>query len=128
MWHHDIAKAERCCCRLIVQAVRAGGPGSDNSRLRDLLAQARTVNIPKDIIERNIRTGSAPNQADYVEVTSVAARFSQTTRSSARWCPVTDDELMCSGACRSNTKVTGLVALASLSSVRPADAPCICYS
>ncbi len=68
MWHHELAKTERCCCRLIVQAVRAGGPGSDNSRLRDLLAQARTVNIPKDIIERNIRNGSAPNQADYVEV------------------------------------------------------------
>ena len=64
----ETAQHEACCCRLIVQAVRAGGPGSDNSRLRDLLAQARTVNIPKDIIERNIRNGSAPNQADYVEV------------------------------------------------------------
>ena len=57
--------------KLIVQAVRAGGPSADaNSRLRDLLAQARASNIPKDIIERNIRNASSSNQADYVEVRS----------------------------------------------------------
>ena len=55
--------------KLISQAVRAGGPSEGgNSRLRDLLAQARASNIPKDIIDRNIQNASSPNQADYVEV------------------------------------------------------------
>ena len=55
--------------KLIVQAVRAGGPDATaNSRLKDLLAQARSSNVPRDIIDRNIKRASEKGQADFSEV------------------------------------------------------------
>lgn len=53
----------------IVQAVRAGGPdATSNSRLKDLLMRARQSNVPRDIIDRNIKRASAKGQADFSEV------------------------------------------------------------
>lgn len=96
--------------KLIVQAVRAGGPDTasnsrsdfvdcertkhirrtttreqmENSkdihstccplavhRLKDLLAQARSSNVPRDIIDRNIKRASEKGQADFSEVCSM---------------------------------------------------------
>jgi YebC/PmpR family DNA-binding regulatory protein len=55
--------------KMIVQAVKAGGPSpNSNSRLAAVLDQAKLVNCPRDIIERNIAKGSE-SKADYSEMT-----------------------------------------------------------
>lgn len=57
-----------CTGKLIAQAVRAGGPDViANSRLRDVLAQAKLAQLPSDIIERNIKKASEA-KTDYTEV------------------------------------------------------------
>eukprot|EP00197_Chlamydomonas_leiostraca_P013594 CAMPEP_0202859040 /NCGR_PEP_ID=MMETSP1391-20130828/1330_1 /ASSEMBLY_ACC=CAM_ASM_000867 /TAXON_ID=1034604 /ORGANISM="Chlamydomonas leiostraca, Strain SAG 11-49" /LENGTH=269 /DNA_ID=CAMNT_0049538041 /DNA_START=62 /DNA_END=871 /DNA_ORIENTATION=- len=54
----------------IIQVVKAGGPDpGSNSKLHDLLKQARELGVPKDIIERNVKRASDKSQADYQEVT-----------------------------------------------------------
>ncbi len=40
-------------------------------RLKDLLAQARSSNVPRDIIDRNIKRASEKGQADFSEVCSM---------------------------------------------------------
>ena len=50
----------------IVMAVKEGGPDQDsNSRLRAVIQNAKSVNMPKDNIERAIKRASYKNQGDY---------------------------------------------------------------
>ena len=53
----------------IVIAVKEGGPDPDsNSRLRAVIQNAKSVNMPKDNIERAIKRASDKNLGDYKEV------------------------------------------------------------
>ncbi len=53
----------------IVIAVKEGGPDPDsNARLRAVVQNAKSVNMPKDNIERAIKRASDKNQGDYKEV------------------------------------------------------------
>jgi YebC/PmpR family DNA-binding regulatory protein len=53
----------------IVMAVKEGGPDPENnSRLRAVIQNAKSVNMPKDNIERAIKRASDKNQEDYKEV------------------------------------------------------------
>ena len=53
----------------IVMAVREGGPDPNtNSRLRAVIQNAKSVNMPKDNIERAIKRASDKNQGNYKEV------------------------------------------------------------
>ncbi|WP_437399983.1 YebC/PmpR family DNA-binding transcriptional regulator [Flagellimonas lutimaris] len=53
----------------IVMAVKEGGPDPDaNSKLRAVIQNAKSVNMPKDNIERAIKRASDKNQGDYKEV------------------------------------------------------------
>lgn len=52
----------------IVQAVRAGGGDpTSNMRLRDLIATAKDQNVPRDIVDRNIKRASEV-KTDFSEV------------------------------------------------------------
>lgn len=62
--------------KLIVQAAKVGGPDPvSNTRLRDVLAQAKLVDCPKEIIERNLKKASDKQQADYTEVRAILLGF-----------------------------------------------------
>ena len=53
----------------IVMAVKEGGPDPDaNSKLRAVIQNAKSVNMPKDNIERAIKRASDKSQGDYKEV------------------------------------------------------------
>jgi len=53
----------------IVMAVKEGGPDPDsNSRLRAVIQNAKSVNMPKDNIERAIKRASDKSQGDFKEV------------------------------------------------------------
>lgn len=53
----------------IVIAVKEGGPDPDsNSRLRAVIQNAKSLNMPKDNIERAIKRASDKSQGDYKEV------------------------------------------------------------
>ncbi|RLJ60947.1 YebC/PmpR family DNA-binding regulatory protein [Lacinutrix venerupis] len=53
----------------IVMAVKEGGPDPDsNSRLRAVIQNAKSVNMPKDNIERAIKKASEKDQGDFKEV------------------------------------------------------------
>ncbi|WP_425237799.1 YebC/PmpR family DNA-binding transcriptional regulator [Ulvibacterium sp.] len=53
----------------IVIAVKEGGPDPDsNARLRAVIQNAKSVNMPKDNIERAIKRASDKSQGDYKEV------------------------------------------------------------
>lgn len=53
----------------IVMAVKEGGPDPDsNSRLRAVIQNAKSVNMPKDNIERAIKRATDKNQGDFKEV------------------------------------------------------------
>ncbi|MEM9000053.1 MAG: YebC/PmpR family DNA-binding transcriptional regulator [Bacteroidota bacterium] len=53
----------------IVMAVKEGGADPDsNARLRAVIQNAKSVNMPKDNIERAIKRASDKNQGDYKEV------------------------------------------------------------
>ncbi|TAF65325.1 MAG: YebC/PmpR family DNA-binding transcriptional regulator [Cytophagales bacterium] len=53
----------------ITLAVKAGGADpSTNSRLRAIIQNARTINMPKDNIERAIKKATSKDEADYKEV------------------------------------------------------------
>jgi len=54
----------------IISAVKVGGPDPKaNTRLRLALEKAKASNVPKEIIERNIKKASSSDQADYHEMT-----------------------------------------------------------
>lgn len=53
----------------IVMAVKEGGPDPEaNSKLRAVIQNAKSVNMPKDNIERAIKRASDKSQGDYKEV------------------------------------------------------------
>ena len=53
----------------IAIAVKEGGPNPDtNSRLRAVIQNAKSANIPKDNIERAIKKASGKDSANYVEM------------------------------------------------------------
>ncbi len=53
----------------IVMAVKEGGPDpTSNSRLRAVIQNAKSVNMPKDNIERAIKRASDKSQGDFKEV------------------------------------------------------------
>lgn len=53
----------------IVMAVKEGGPDPDaNARLRAVIQNAKSVNMPKDNIERAIKRASDKSQGDFKEV------------------------------------------------------------
>jgi len=53
----------------IVMAVKEGGPDpASNSRLRAVIQNAKSVNMPKDNVERAIKKASDKSQGDYKEV------------------------------------------------------------
>ena len=55
--------------KLIAQAVRSGGADPiANSRLRDILQQATVAQLPKDIIDRNLKKADDKNSADFSEM------------------------------------------------------------
>ena len=55
--------------KLIVQAVKAGGPNQDtNPLLKEALRQAHQAQLPKDVVDRNIKKASDKSQADFREV------------------------------------------------------------
>ncbi len=64
-----MAKAFTRIGKDIVMAVKEGGPDPDsNSRLRAVIQNAKSVNMPKDNIERAIKRASDKSQGDYKEV------------------------------------------------------------
>ncbi|MCF4101704.1 YebC/PmpR family DNA-binding transcriptional regulator [Gillisia sp. M10.2A] len=61
-----MAKAFTRIGKDIVMAVKEGGPDPDsNSKLRAVIQNAKSVNMPKDNIERAIKRASDKNQGDY---------------------------------------------------------------
>jgi len=61
-----MAKAFTRIGKDIVMAVKEGGPDPDsNSRLRAVIQNAKSVNMPKDNIDRAIKRASDKNQGDY---------------------------------------------------------------
>lgn len=53
----------------IVMAIKEGGPDpGTNSRLRAVIQNAKSVNMPKDNVERAIKKASDKSQGDYKEV------------------------------------------------------------
>jgi YebC/PmpR family DNA-binding regulatory protein len=53
----------------IISAVKQGGSDPKmNPRLRLVLSKAKAVNVPNDIIERNIKKGAGGENADYFEL------------------------------------------------------------
>lgn len=53
----------------IVIAIKSGGPDpSTNSRLRAIMQNAKTVNMPKDNVERAIKRATSKDEADYKEM------------------------------------------------------------
>ncbi|WP_025741715.1 YebC/PmpR family DNA-binding transcriptional regulator [Aquimarina pacifica] len=64
-----MAKAFTRIGKDIVMAVKEGGPDPDsNSRLRAVIQNAKSVNMPKDNIERAIKRASDKSQGEYKEV------------------------------------------------------------
>ena len=67
-WGH-MAKTFTKIGKEITIAVKQGGPDVvGNSRLRALLAEARSVNMPKDNVEKAIKRALEKNQGDFKEV------------------------------------------------------------
>jgi len=53
----------------LISAVKQGGVDvKNNSKLRVVLQKARVVNMPNDIVERNIKKAASSEQADYFEM------------------------------------------------------------
>jgi transcriptional/translational regulatory protein YebC/TACO1 len=49
-------------------SVKAGGADpATNSKLSDLLKQARDLGVPKDVLERNMKRATDAKQADFAE-------------------------------------------------------------
>ncbi|CAL8466478.1 g6014 [Coccomyxa elongata] len=64
------AKVWGTLAKKIVQAAKAGGSDpSGNAKLADILKACKAAEVPKDIIERNLKKATDKSQADYQEVT-----------------------------------------------------------
>lgn len=56
--------------RKLFLSVKAGGPDANaNVQLAAVLQAARQSNVPKDIIDRNIKKASDKDQAEYIQQT-----------------------------------------------------------
>lgn len=54
----------------IISAAKLGGPDpKNNPRLRLAILKAKEVNLPNDVVERNIKKASSVDQADFSEIT-----------------------------------------------------------
>ena len=53
----------------IIQAAKACGGDPANARLVEVLKFAKAAEVPKDLIDRNIKKATDKAQADYQEVT-----------------------------------------------------------
>ena len=54
----------------IISAAKLGGADTKNNpRLRVAIQKAKEVNLPSDVIERNIKKASSADQADFIEMT-----------------------------------------------------------
>jgi YebC/PmpR family DNA-binding regulatory protein len=54
----------------IISAVKLGGPDpKNNPRLRLAILKAKEVNLPNEVVDRNIKKASSEDQADFVEMT-----------------------------------------------------------
>lgn len=63
-------KAFSRAAKEIISAVKLGGPDpKSNPRLRLALLKAKDVNLPNDVIDRNIKKASSVDQADFIEMT-----------------------------------------------------------
>ncbi len=63
------AKVWGTLAKKIVQAAKAGGSDpSGNAKLADVLKACKAAEVPKDIIERNLKKATDKSQADYQEV------------------------------------------------------------
>jgi hypothetical protein len=62
-WQLNTSSAAHRVC-----SVKAGGPDPvANSKLSDLLKQAKELGVPKDVIERNLKRASDTKQGDFQE-------------------------------------------------------------
>ena len=63
-------KAFSRAAKEIISAVKHGGPDSKNNpRLRLAILKAKDVNLPNDVVDRNIKKASNADQADFLEMT-----------------------------------------------------------
>jgi YebC/PmpR family DNA-binding regulatory protein len=63
-------KAFSRAAKEIISAVKMGGPDpKNNPRLRLALLKAKDVNLPNEVVERNIKKASNADQADFIEMT-----------------------------------------------------------
>jgi YebC/PmpR family DNA-binding regulatory protein len=62
-------KAFSRAAKEIISAVKLGGPDQKNNpRLRLAIAKAKQVNLPNEVIDRNIKKASNEDQADFTEM------------------------------------------------------------
>ncbi|HEV8051597.1 MAG TPA: YebC/PmpR family DNA-binding transcriptional regulator [Parachlamydiaceae bacterium] len=63
-------KAFSRAAKEIISAVKHGGPDpKNNPRLRLAMLKAKDVNLPNDVVDRNIKKASNADQADFLEMT-----------------------------------------------------------
>lgn len=63
-------KAFSRAAKEIISAVKLGGPDlKNNPRLRIAIVKAKQVNLPNEVIDRNIKKASNEDQAEYIEMT-----------------------------------------------------------
>ncbi len=54
----------------IISAIRQAGPDpKTNNKLRLAIQKAKDVNVPNEVIDRNIKKAASPDQQDFVEMT-----------------------------------------------------------
>jgi YebC/PmpR family DNA-binding regulatory protein len=54
----------------IISAIRQSGPDpKTNGKLRVAIQKAKDVNVPNEVIDRNIKKAASPDQQDYTEMT-----------------------------------------------------------
>ena len=63
------AKVWGTIAKKIIQAAKACGGDPANARLMEVLKFAKAAEVPKDLIDRNIKKATDKAQADYQEVT-----------------------------------------------------------
>lgn len=63
------AKLWGTLAKKIIQAAKSGGADvAANQRLAEVIKAARAAEVPRDIIDRNIKKATEKGQADYAEV------------------------------------------------------------
>ncbi len=63
------AKVWGTLAKKIVQAAKAGGADpAGNAKLAEIIKACKAVEVPKDIIDRNLKKATEKNQSDFQEV------------------------------------------------------------